>query len=90
MTIDVSDLVKIRNMAKEREMKTDSVNFFGAKIREKREKLNITQRELAAQAGISKEGITKIERGDRGGNAITIKKIAVALGGDLILIFNDQ
>lgn len=50
----------------------------------------LTQAELAALAGISRESVGKIERGDERPRRKTAQKLAVALGWPVETVFPDQ
>ena len=49
-------------------------------LRPARQRLGLTQRELAARAGMGQGTITKLERTERGAYPQTLRKLAVALG----------
>lgn len=49
------------------------------KIKEARKKKGLSQSELAEKSGVSQPAISKIERGDRSPNIITIGMLAAAL-----------
>jgi transcriptional regulator with XRE-family HTH domain len=56
------------------------MNEFGKVIKERRLSLSITQRELAALAGIGINTLTKIERGEANPSLAVIDKIFNTLG----------
>jgi transcriptional regulator with XRE-family HTH domain len=59
---------------------------FGEKIREKRNKLGLSQEELAARAGLHRTYIGMIERAEKNITLENIERLAKALGvkiGDL-------
>ena len=53
---------------------------LGAIIREKRESQNLTQVELANKAGVDRNYIGMVERGERNPSFLSLKKIADGLG----------
>lgn len=56
-------------------------------VRECREKLGLTQQELAQKVGLSQESISQYENGTRIPNINVAKRIATALGESLDEIF---
>jgi transcriptional regulator with XRE-family HTH domain len=53
----------------------------GARVREARKRIGLTQRELARSSGVSVSLITKLEQGEYGGIRLeTVRKLAVVLG----------
>lgn len=50
------------------------------RVRELREARGWSQRELAAAAGLSQDGVSRIERGGRSPRLDTLEEIATALG----------
>lgn len=53
---------------------------LGKIIREKRESQNITQVELASRAGVDRNYIGMVERGERNPSYLSLQKIAQGLG----------
>lgn len=53
---------------------------LGARIRQLRAQLELTQEELAEAAGISRDGLARIERNDRSPTFNTVAALAHALG----------
>jgi transcriptional regulator with XRE-family HTH domain len=49
-------------------------------LRPARQRLGLTQRQLASRAGMGQGTITKLERSERGAYPQTLRKLAVALG----------
>ena len=49
-------------------------------LRPARQRLGLTQRQLASRAGMGQGTITKLERLERGAYPKTLRKLAVALG----------
>jgi transcriptional regulator with XRE-family HTH domain len=62
---------------------------FGLKIRTIRVKKNISQEQLAFNAGLHRAYIGQIERGEKNIGLVNIKKIADALGLKLSELFID-
>lgn len=60
-------------------MKDSALLQFGRKIREERNKLGISQEELAERAGVHRTYIGMLERGEKNITLKNIKKIAKAL-----------
>ena len=48
-------------------------------LRSARQRLGVTQRDLAAQAGLGQGTVSKLERSERGAYPQTLQKLAVAL-----------
>lgn len=61
---------------------------IGIKIRKLREGQGITQRQLAKKAGLSREGIAYIETNARTPTLLSRKKIAKALGVEIIALLD--
>ena len=61
-------------------MPMDIKQKFGNKVRELREKKDISQERLAELAGLDRTYISGIERGKRNVAVINIEKVAKALG----------
>lgn len=53
---------------------------LGKIIREKRESQNVTQVELASRAGVDRNYIGMVERGERNPSYLSLQKIAQGLG----------
>ena len=49
-------------------------------LRPARQRLGLTQRQLASLAGVGQGTVSKLERLDRGAYPLTLQKLAVALG----------
>ena len=62
--------------------------FPGRNVKELREKQALTQEQLAERTGLTPNGISLIERGERWGTKKTLVRIAVALGVDLNEIYS--
>jgi transcriptional regulator with XRE-family HTH domain len=54
--------------------------FFAGRLKSLREKKGLSQYALAKQAGLSKQGISKLELGEREPSWETVQLIAAALG----------
>ena len=65
------------------------MNEFGKVIKERRLSLSITQRELAALAGIVINTLTKIERGEANPSLAVIDKIFNTLGLEVEIKIKD-
>ena len=65
------------------------VNEVGKVIKERRLSLSITQRELAALAGIGINTLTKIERGEANPSLAVIDKIFNTLGLEVEIKIKD-
>jgi transcriptional regulator with XRE-family HTH domain len=70
---------------------------FGARVREERERLGISQEELADRAGLHRTYIGGVERGERNLGLLNVIRIARALGvtpatlvGDLALVVKNR
>jgi len=62
-------------------------NNLGAKIREVRSTLNISQEQLAIMADVSRTHMGRIERGDKSPTVDTVEKIANALNCPPSILF---
>jgi len=61
-------------------MKREILIKFGKKVREERDKLRLSQEELAARAGVHRTYVGMIERAEKNITLENIEKIAKALG----------
>lgn len=62
---------------------------IGKRIKELREKAEMSQKDLAYTADLDRSYIASIENGQRNVSIVNIEKIAVALGVTLKELFND-
>ncbi len=62
---------------------------IGQRIKELREKAEMSQKDLAYTADLDRSYIASIENGQRNVSIINIEKIAIALGVSLKELFND-
>ena len=60
------------------------------KLRDRREYLGLTQRELARMAGVGKTTITEVEGGDRLPNVVTALRIVKALMTSVEYLWEDE
>lgn len=60
-------------------------NKFGAIVKAERARLALSQHELAAQAGVSRSWLAKLEAGHRGAEFEQILRLLKALGLSLVL-----
>jgi transcriptional regulator with XRE-family HTH domain len=58
-------------------------NSFGSRVREKRERLHLSQEAFADRVGLDRTYVSGIERGRRNPTLATMKRIAEALGVSL-------
>lgn len=56
------------------------MDFAGGKIRCFREQAGLTQQELAEKSGLRQSHISRLEKGHHSPSAMTLEKIAAALG----------
>jgi len=61
---------------------------LGRNIREKRNAMGISQKLLAAKAGLSRSHISDLERGTQNARLLTVERIAKALRMDISELFN--
>jgi transcriptional regulator with XRE-family HTH domain len=54
--------------------------WFGGRLRELREQKGLSQRQLADQAGMNKDALARLERGERSPSWETVLTLAEALG----------
>lgn len=64
------------------EAKTDELHREYIVLRELRERLNLTQGEMAERIGVKQPAISKLENGDRRLTLETLSEIIAALGGE--------
>lgn len=67
-------------------MKNDLLIQIGKRVRELRKEQGISQEELARMAKIDRSYLGAIERGERNVSVLTLEKVAIALGGNLVRI----
>jgi len=70
-------------------MKREILIKFGNKVRKERDKLELSQEELAAKAGVHRTYIGMIERAEKNITLENIEKVAKALGLKLSDFFRD-
>ena len=70
-------------------MKREILIKFGNKVRKERNKLKLSQEELAAKAGVHRTYIGMIERAEKNITLENIEKVAKALGLKLSDFFSD-
>lgn len=68
--------------------KGNILNVIGDNIRKNRLLLNISQDQLAFEAGLSREFINKVEAGKHNISIIKLERIAEVLNIDLVSLFN--
>lgn len=56
-----------------------ALKFFGAKIRERRLELSFSQEELAERAGLHRNFVGGMERGERNVSFLVLLRLAIAL-----------
>ncbi|OGZ46244.1 MAG: transcriptional regulator [Candidatus Ryanbacteria bacterium RIFCSPHIGHO2_02_FULL_48_12] len=61
-------------------MKREVLIKFGQKVREERDRLGLSQEELAGRAGVHRTYVGMIERAEKNITLINIEKFAKALG----------
>jgi transcriptional regulator with XRE-family HTH domain len=64
-------------------MSADEAVAFGHRLRELRERAGLTQRQLAERAGMHRQGVAKLELGEREPSWSTLLALAGGLGVDL-------
>jgi transcriptional regulator with XRE-family HTH domain len=64
------------------ETKTDELHREYIVLRQLRERLNLTQEEMAQRIGVKQPAISKLENGDRRLTLSTLSEIIAALGGE--------
>ncbi len=64
------------------EARTDELNRKYLALRKLREKLNLTQGEMARRIGVKQPAISKLETGDRRLTLEALSEIITALGGE--------
>ena len=63
-----------------KEMKIPDLEAFGAQVRAQRERLGVSQEELAYRAGMHRTYLGGVERGERNIGLLNLLRIARALG----------
>ena len=61
-------------------MKTEVQRRFGVRLRELRRKAELSQEDLALEAGLDRTYVSSVERGERNISLQNIAKLAKALG----------
>jgi transcriptional regulator with XRE-family HTH domain len=61
-------------------VKSDAPKHFGRRVRERREKLRLSQEDFADQVGLDRTYVSGIERGTRNPTLATMKRLAEGLG----------
>jgi transcriptional regulator with XRE-family HTH domain len=61
-------------------VKSDATKHFGRRVRERREKLRLSQEDFADQVGLDRTYVSGIERGTRNPTLATMKRLAEGLG----------
>lgn len=61
-------------------MKSDATLHFGRRVRERREKLRLSQEDFADHVGLDRTYVSGIERGTRNPTLATMKRLAQGLG----------
>ncbi len=64
------------------EARTDELHREYLAVRKLREKLNLTQKEMAKRIGVKQPAISKLENGDRRLTLEALSEIITALGGE--------
>ena len=62
---------------------------FGVQVRAERERLGISQEELADRAGLHRTYLSDVERGERNIGLLNVIKIARALGVSASILFSN-
>lgn len=70
--------------------KSEILIKFGQRVREERQKLNLSQEELADKAGVHRTYIGMIERAEKNITLENIEKIAKALGKSIASLFENK
>lgn len=68
----------------------NAIVSVGAKVRELRKERNLSQRDLACQAGLSPNAISLIERDEISPSVATLQRLAVALNVKMSYFFEDD
>ncbi len=68
----------------------DFLAWFGGRVRALRHQKNLSQEELAEQAGIDRTYVGGVERGERNVSLLNVKRLADALGIDPKDLFSDD
>lgn len=70
-------------------MSHEDLKHFGARVRAERERLGVSQEELADRAGLHRTYLGGVERGERNVGLLNIVRIARALGIPPSALFQD-
>lgn len=70
-------------------MKDEILKAFGRKVRQERQKKEISQEELAYKAGVHRTYIGMIERGEKNITLINIQKVCDALSISIHELFKE-
>jgi transcriptional regulator with XRE-family HTH domain len=63
-------------------------NYFGSAVRMHRERLHLSQEDLAERASIDRTYVSGVERGVRNPTLHVMQRLSEALGSDLDVIFS--
>ncbi|MBK9265742.1 MAG: helix-turn-helix transcriptional regulator [Polyangiaceae bacterium] len=70
-------------------MGQDDLERFGARVRAERERVGVSQEELADRAGLHRTYLGGVERGERNVGLLNVLRIARALGVAPSVLFKD-
>lgn len=70
-------------------MSQKDLERFGARVRAERERLGVSQEELADRAGLHRTYVGGVERGERNVGLLNILRLARALGVSPSTLFKD-
>lgn len=70
-------------------MSETDLQRFGSRVRAERERLGVSQEELADRAGVHRTYLGSVERGERNVGLLNVLRIARALGVAPSLLFKD-
>jgi transcriptional regulator with XRE-family HTH domain len=75
---DVQEMARQRNLR--RSVGRKLARVIAARVRQLREARGWSQEQLASETGLSKDGVSRIERGDRTPRLETLERVAIAVG----------
>lgn len=71
-------------------MKEDIKSFFGNRVRVERQRIGLSQEQLAVRAGVHRTYIGMVERAEKNITLVNIEKIAVALEMEICELFRQR
>ncbi len=84
MILDVRGIVRAMSMTSKSPDESAFLGQLGIRVRRARSKAGMTRRALSQRSGVSERYLAQLEAGDGNGSILLIRRVAVALGADLL------